>query len=271
MKNDILKELQKVELGILKDFHNFCIKNNIKYSLYAGTALGAVRHKGFIPWDDDVDVIMTPDEYTKFKTCWNDNPVDGYYFQDADKEFEGGISHSKIRKNGTVLLTAGEDEKKGHHGIWIDVFVFTKVKQNYIGRLKVRFYSICQILLTRGFNYNVNDSLIKKVIKKFLQLIPRKIQIYLLRLARKKLSFNNNLTNNYYLVDTSCYSVLNLYFSKRLVQEYSLISFCNTDLMIFKDYKHMLEVKYKDYMTLPPKEEQVCKHNPSKIIFKEEI
>lgn len=271
MENNILKQLQEVELEILKDFHDFCIKNNIKYSLYAGTALGAVRHKGFIPWDDDVDIIMTPENYIKFVKCWYDNPINGYYFQDADKEFENGISHSKIRKNGTVLLTDGEDEKKGHHGIWIDVFVFTKVKQNSIGRFKVRFYSICQILLTRGFNYNVNDNLIKKIIKRVLQLIPKKVQVYLLHLARKKLSSNDDLTSNYCLVDTSCYSVLNLYFSKELVQEYSLISFCDTDLMIFKDYGHMLEVKYKDYMTLPPKEDQVCKHNPSKIIFKEEF
>ena len=81
MENNILKQLQKVELEILKDFHDFCIKNNIKYSLYAGTALGAVRHKGFIPWDDDVDVVMTPENYSKFVKCWYDNPINGYYFQ----------------------------------------------------------------------------------------------------------------------------------------------------------------------------------------------
>ena len=63
MDNSLLKKLQATELEILKVFDKFCTDNDIRYSLYAGTALGAVRHSGFIPWDDDVDVAMTRGEY----------------------------------------------------------------------------------------------------------------------------------------------------------------------------------------------------------------
>ena len=84
MDNKLLRDLQLTELEILKVVHKFCEKNDIKYSLYAGTALGAVRHKGFIPWDDDVDIVMTRDEFEKFCLKWKQNPVEGYYFQNPN-------------------------------------------------------------------------------------------------------------------------------------------------------------------------------------------
>lgn len=63
---DVLKHLQEVELMVLKDFIDICEKNKIEYFSYGGTTLGAIRHNGFIPWDDDIDVIMTKKNYEKF-------------------------------------------------------------------------------------------------------------------------------------------------------------------------------------------------------------
>ena len=61
-----LKEIQTESLGILKDIHSFCIKHDIKYSVVGGTLLGAVRHQGFIPWDDDIDLMMPREDYERF-------------------------------------------------------------------------------------------------------------------------------------------------------------------------------------------------------------
>ena len=86
MDSNTLRNLQLTELEILKVVDDFCNKYDIKYSLYAGTALGAVRHKGFIPWDDDVDIVMTRDKFEKFCEMWNKYPVDGYYFQNPNDD-----------------------------------------------------------------------------------------------------------------------------------------------------------------------------------------
>ena len=80
-----LKHLQGLELMILKDFIKICDENNLKYYIYGGSLLGAVRHKGFIPWDDDIDVIMFRDDYEKFKKIFLSKPNEKYELLTMDK------------------------------------------------------------------------------------------------------------------------------------------------------------------------------------------
>ena len=81
---DLLKGLHEVELEIMDVIHNICIENNIKYSIAYGSLLGAVRHEGFIPWDDDFDIIMPRKDYEKFKLIWSQIKYEGYILQDID-------------------------------------------------------------------------------------------------------------------------------------------------------------------------------------------
>lgn len=119
MNDHDLKILQEVELEILSVVDDFCKKHRIPYSLYAGTALGAVRHRGFIPWDDDVDIAMTRENLNKLILAWKKNPLSGYYLETCLDDPYCGTSHVKLRKDDTILLSKGEDETKGHHGIWL--------------------------------------------------------------------------------------------------------------------------------------------------------
>lgn len=124
-----LDTLHKTLLEILNDFDSFCRSNNIQYSLAYGTVLGAVRHKGFIPWDDDLDVMMTRENYNKFLWLYKDN--EKYTLQKEQIDYP--LYFSKLRKNETTFIENIKYRKKWkniHQGIYIDIFPEDKVAKN---------------------------------------------------------------------------------------------------------------------------------------------
>lgn len=124
-----LKEVQKIMLNILKEVDRICKKNNINYWLDSGTLLGAVRHKGFIPWDDDIDICMLPEDYNKFLNI-SEKELDRKYFLDNKKtDFYAIFNYSKIRENNSIFIEKEEGEnEKYHQGIFIDIFVMNYLK-----------------------------------------------------------------------------------------------------------------------------------------------
>lgn len=269
METRVLKKLQTVELDILKQIHRFCERNEIKYSLYAGTALGAVRHEGFIPWDDDVDIVMTRNEYCKFIKAWKQNPIAGFFMENTDTDEKCSINHTKIRKNGTILLSAGEDITQGHHGIWIDIFVFDKVKIGFWSENSIYYNGLKRVLLTRGNRRSSTDNIRKKVIKKILSLVPENIRKNQLKKANHNIQKYDLLEDNFRWSDTSAVQYIKVQFPKELTSSYTKIQFEDNEFLIFEDYDTLLKIEYGDYMKLPPLEEQICKHNPVQILFED--
>ena len=125
MDNHVLRRLQLTQLEILKVFDQFCRQNDLKYSLYAGSLLGAVRHKAFIPWDDDLDVCMSRNEYESFIKLWKKAPPPGYILQNKENTPSFCQSFSKIRKDHTTFLQEKREGEKYHTGIFLDVFPLT--------------------------------------------------------------------------------------------------------------------------------------------------
>lgn len=266
MDKDIVRNLQLTELDILKVVDKFCKEHNIKYSLYAGTALGAVRHKGFIPWDDDVDIVMTRNEYEKFCEKWSKYPIEGYYFQNPNDYSDriSNINHGKIRKDNTILLSEGEDLNDGHHGVWIDIFILDKVKDSFWGKKSIYLWGLVRAIFSRKeISYDVNG--LVKAVFKVLNSVPYGMKKSIIKIANKKVKKYNNLNLKYEWVDLSTITCFKIYFPKMLIEEYSQIKFEDSDLSIFKDYDKLLTLEYGNYMELPPVEERVCKHKPTKI------
>lgn len=151
MKN--LDSLHTVLHEILDDFDSFCRSNDIQYSLAYGTVLGAVRHKGFIPWDDDLDVMMTRENYNKFLTLFKNN--EKYTLQAEQKDYP--LYFSKLRKNGTTFIENIKYRKKWrniHQGVYIDIFPLDKVSTNKTeSKLQTIFSNILisQMLFLRGY------------------------------------------------------------------------------------------------------------------------
>jgi len=268
MNDSDLKKLQEVEFNILKDFDIYCTKRGIDYSLSGGTMLGAVRHQGFIPWDDDIDAIMTRDNYEKFMDAWYEEPMKGHTMQNPLTDYKCGFNHTKIRKNGTVFLGSNDEDRGRFSGIWLDLFVLDKVDNtpealNYMKKVARKRFAI-----TRGYGPSVKDGIKKKTMKAILRVfygkknIPAKFKETELALQKYR-----NTENEYIWIDTQTETELSRLVPKEIPQEYIRIPFCDGDYKVFKEYDALLRIKYGDYMQMPPVEERVCLHNPKKLIF----
>lgn len=121
-----VKKIWAVELNILEYFDNICRKHNLRYFIDYGTLLGAVRHQGFIPWDDDIDVVMFRDDYEKLKTIAPNTVCSPYFFQDAYTD-SMVAALSKIRDSRTTAIEFPDAQPEYNQGIFIDIFPLDNV------------------------------------------------------------------------------------------------------------------------------------------------
>lgn len=256
------RKMQLLELDMLIDFDRVCRKHNIKYSILAGTMLGAVRHKGFIPWDDDADIGMLREEYEKFKLVISDLNPDICFFQDHTTDPEYRWGYGKLRRAGTEYVRVGQEHLKCKTGIFVDVFPLDDCPRSSFGQMVQDFYCFCcrKILWSE-----VGRVVCKGFLKAWYSLlakIPTKYAFSLLSLYTKKSRNDNDK-----LVRTLCYtSIGKLYFKHPLKQKYGLpkswflncseYDFENVKLMGSRDYDEVLSFWFGDYMKLPPENQR---------------
>lgn len=121
MEQKILAQVQPVLLEILEEVDRVCRENRIRYFLYAGTLLGAVRHQGFIPWDDDLDIAMLREDYEKFRRLAPEKLNSRYCFQDWNTDPEYAVPFGKVRKRGTLYVEA-KSRRLSENGFYVDIF-----------------------------------------------------------------------------------------------------------------------------------------------------
>ncbi len=178
-----LKELQNVEYDILCDFDDFCREHNLKYQLYGGTLLGAVRHNGFIPWDDDIDLIMDVVDFRKFIKTFKKYGIDGYFCSSYQTENEAPNYMLKLRKNGTLMPEYNFRKLNIHNGIFIDIFCwFNKPDSPFLIKFQETLLGAFQMMrekyLTRR---KLNDGEIRSMTKmqKIIDKLPISLNIKL--------------------------------------------------------------------------------------------
>lgn len=137
--NNSLRDLQLCEFEILKEVKRICEENRITYYLSSGTLLGAVRHNGFIPWDDDIDIEMPYQDYKRFVKIAQRELGNDYFLQNKDTDRTFSSLFSKVRKNNTTMLSTYELGRPGHHGVWIDVFPILSIG----GSFDLHFRKLC--------------------------------------------------------------------------------------------------------------------------------
>jgi lipopolysaccharide cholinephosphotransferase len=149
-----LKELQNVILNIAYDVDQFCLKHNITYRLMGGSALGAKRHGGFIPWDDDLDIFMTPNEYEQFRDAFNKyGNKEKYYLQELGAS-KGKVITAKVRLNNSYFEEEILKDWHVHQGVYIDIFILHTCPNNKLQRSWQYFwakYLIVKVLANKKY------------------------------------------------------------------------------------------------------------------------
>ena len=147
-----LRRVQLIQLDMMKEIDRICRKYNLKYNIAFGTLLGAVRHGGFVPWDDDADINMPYEDYLKLIEVI-DNEIDSekYYFRYQDKEDDCNITYAHFKRNGTVYTKRGRDGFKYHPGVFIDIVPLFNGAPNHL--FHIIQTKICWILRTACWAY----------------------------------------------------------------------------------------------------------------------
>jgi lipopolysaccharide cholinephosphotransferase len=269
MDSITLRKLQLTELEILVKVDEFCKKHNIKYSLYAGTALGAIRHGGFIPWDDDIDIYMERNEYNRFLDLWDKEQIDGFTLEGTNKPDYTLLNHSKIRKNGTILASNEEMKRNTHHGIWLDIFPMDKVPTDKKKRKSFIFKAKLRMVYTRGFPFTKGSAFLK-LVSKILLIPSRKTQLKIRnKLEKQIIDGYKDLDSGYEYMSLAASENFNMFFPSHCVEELSSITFEGKQFPVSKNLDEFLTLMYGDYMQLPKEEDRICKHNPEVLDFGE--
>lgn len=166
LSKDELRQLQFVMLDMLVEFDRICRLHNLKYIIDGGTLLGAVRHKGFIPWDDDVDVAMLRSDYEKFcRVVGFELDSDKYFFQNHRTDDNYRFGYAKIRLNNSEYIKAGQEHIRAKSGIFIDIFPIDGLPENCFMRRLVNF----KCFFLRKCSYAEIGAVVEKnTIKRFL-------------------------------------------------------------------------------------------------------
>ena len=262
-----LKMIQEAQVKILKKVDEICKKNDIEYSIIAGTLLGAVRHKGFIPWDDDIDIVIPQHDYDRFLSIAEDELGSDYFLQTHKTNPDYPLYAAKVRANNTSFVEGYLKDINMHHGIYIDVFPYFNMPENEEERnayLKecCKLYRIFQLKYcpqTDNVDVNKLKFYIKSIIKVFIS------KVLLLPISKEKIykKLDNTLRRYSSLKDSKYLG----YLDKLSVIErdwfypIKTISFEEFEFECMAKEKLFLEKEYGNYMQLPPVEKQV-NHKP---------
>ena len=261
-----LRQLQLTQLEILKVFDGFCRKHNLKYSLYAGSLLGAVRHRGFIPWDDDLDVCMSRAEYDRFLALWAQSPEEGYVLQNKDNSKYFDQSFSKLRKDHTTFLENQWQVGNHHTGIFLDIFPIDRIPDGRAAQFLFTWNCMVYQLMTREFIPPQAGTVTRAGSALILACVPKSLRPALRKFLLSRITrFNCHPELQTDAIETM--ASLRKPFAPDMLEHYIRLSFEDREFMCFAGWDDYLRRKFGDYMQLPPEEDRAWKHHPIIIDF----
>jgi len=251
-----LRKIQLIQLDMLKEVKRICEKNNIKYCIIAGTLLGAVRHQGYIPWDDDADVAMLRSEYEKFKlACKKDLDKSKYYFQDHKTTNGYRWGYGKLRRKDTLFVRKGQEHMPYNSGVFIDIFPLDNVPENiYIRLIHNMCCNIVRKILWSEVGKNLEKNMVVKKIYFLLSIIPEKNVFEAYELLMNWSNSNNSRFVRILTFPTPTNGVYG--YLKCWYENLNKIFFEDDFFPAPKEFDSYLNFKFGNYKKLPPLKER---------------
>lgn len=250
-----LKKLQEKELEILNEFARVCNKLNLRFFLSSGTTIGAVRHKGFIPWDDDVDVIMPWNDYKKFLK-YGQKEIDSKFFIQSNFSDLWYREFSKVRMNGTTAIEKSYEDIHFHQGVWIDIFPVIGVKDDKKWIEKFNRYIKFRDLFVQDLFFEKTETLSAPL--KLLKKVPLGLRRAMIKFM--DLFFMKNPSKRECGTHLWGFGITQ-YYDSRFFEESVSADFEGYTFPVPKEYDEYMTQMYGDYMTPPPEEDRVNKHS----------
>lgn len=251
-----LIEIQKKLFEILVEFDRICRKNNLKYTLEGGTLLGAVKYKGFVPWDDDIDVVMLREDYDKFCEIAKCEISEKYFLSNNDTCAHFPLSYSKLCAEGTLYVQRGYEHLDMHQGVFIDIFPIDNINKKYFKLQKILISS-----LQGGKSVKLKVGGPKKIRYLLFSILP-------LRFINKNLTKLMNLFNkkNTRYVYELCARNDNFPpLERRIYTELIELEFCEKKFLCSQHYQEFLKSRFGNIEEIPPAEKRKPSHNIIKV------
>lgn len=265
-----LRNIQLCQLDLALELQRICEKYNIKFFLIGGTLLGAIRHKGFIPWDDDLDIGMIRSDYERFLEVCKNELNSEYYLEKFDQKCEFGFAFAKLKINNTIFIESVSKDNNSHKGIFIDIFPFDKMPVNIDMQERqekaVRLYRNLLIIKCRYNHWDNSDKKIKYI---------KKLIFYIIKPISKKFLFDKILEYETKYNDYEFKNYINLegahkykeFLPKKCLEKLDEITFEGYRFPIPSNPEIYLEQLYGDYMKLPSIENRENRHGIIAIDF----
>lgn len=247
-----LRMLQMIELEMLLEVDRICKKYQIPYNIIGGTLLGSVRHKGFIPWDDDADLAMMRKDYKRFRSiCREELDSSKYYFQDAEVTEGYRWSYGKLRRKDTLFLRESQEHMPYEQGVFIDIFPVDHVPDAYIPRAIYNFLCFCvrKILWSEVGKYQERN-ILKRNVYRLLSMIPEKDVI---RCYKRMVHNQNAIDSRYARIGLMPVPGKGFGYPKKWYTQSADYEFEGYSLKGIRDAHDFLTFIFGNYMELPPK------------------
>lgn len=262
--NDTLRKLQLKELESLMFFKEFCEKNDLRWYLLGGCVIGAVRHKGFIPWDDDIDIIMPRTDWERMLKLWKEQVTDKRYQMlktDEGELFTGNIFATLVDTSAT-MVKENQQNIDVPHGIVTDIFPIDGCPDSKLSRYTQYMWTMIYSLFISEFVPEKHGKLISGVSRMLLGLVKsRKARTKIWKFAEKQLKKYDFESHEFCTeLYAGPYYMKKKYPQSAFAKE-TYLEFEGLMLPVMQGYDEYLTIAFGDYMQLPKEEKRVPHHD----------